>query len=394
MKKILIIGASILQLPAILKAKELGFYVGVVDYNPEAIGMQYADVFFHISTIDTEGILRTAQSFQPNGIMTLATDMPMRAIAVTTRELGLPGISLDTAIKSTDKGEMIKAFKENSVECPWFYIATNQDQFSEIKKSLTYPCIIKPTDNSGSRGVMVVHHASEIDNAYQYSRNSSRGGAVIIEEFLMGNEVSVEAMALQGKVHILAVTDKTTTGAPYFVEMGHSQPSVLPANDLLKIKDLATRAVQAVGIETGPAHVEIMLTKEGPKMIELGARMGGDCITSHLVPLSTGIDMVKATIELSIGEVPDLTPKIQKGSAIRYLDVPQGIIRDIKGVKEALAVDGMKEVVINKNIGDSVNAVHSSTDRVGYVIAQGKDAAEAINKCTEAINNLYLSTKE
>src|SRR5690554_2484008 len=113
MRKILIIGASVLQLPAILKAKEMGFYVGVVDFNPKAIGIKYADEFFNVSTIDTEGILKTAKIFQPLGIMTLATDMPMRSIAVVCRELNLPGIAVDTAIKATDKGEMIQAFKEH-----------------------------------------------------------------------------------------------------------------------------------------------------------------------------------------------------------------------------------------------------------------------------------------
>jgi biotin carboxylase len=393
MKKLLIIGASILQLPAIQKAKELGFYVGVIDYNPEAIGIKYADVFFNISTIDTVGILKTARSFNPNGIMTLATDMPMRAIAVTTQELGLPGITLDTAIKSTDKAEMIRAFKENSVECPWFYVANNILEFTEIKKKLVFPCIFKPTDNSGSRGVIVVHHLSELDDAYNYSRHNSRGGAVIIEEFLTGDEVSVEVMAVQGKVHILAITDKITTGAPYFVEMGHSQPSKLPATDLLKIKDLTVRAVKAVGIETGPAHVEIMLTKDGPKMIELGARMGGDCITSHLVPLSTGIDMIKATIELSMGQIPDLSPKFQKGNAIRYFNSTPGRIFKISGVEEAYKLEGIKEIVFTKKLGDTVTQIQSSTDRVGYVVAQNVGAGEAITTCEKAISEIKLLIK-
>lgn len=139
----------------------------------------------------------------------------------------------------------------------------------------------------------------------------------------------------KGKVHILAITDKLTTGAPYFVEMGHSQPSRLPEKDLLKIRDLTSRAIKAVGIENGPAHVEVMQTKQGPKMIELGARMGGDCITTHLVPLSTGIDMVKATIDIALGIEPDIIPKFSKGSAIRFFKVPCGVIESIEGVESS-----------------------------------------------------------
>jgi len=390
MKKILILGASILQLPAILKAKELGFHVGVVDYNPEGIGVPYADVFFDVSTIDTDAVLRTAQEFKPMGIITMATDMPMRAIARATTELGLPGISPETALKATDKGEMIKAFKTHSVEIPWFFIVPPDEDINKIKTRITFPCIMKPTDNAGSRGVILIKNPAEIDSAYIYSKQHSRAGAVIIEEYLTGSEVSVEIMVVQGTVHILAVTDKLTTGTPYFVEMGHCQPSQLPSSDLEKIKALAARAVRAVGIESGPAHVEIMLTQEGPKMIELGARMGGDCITSHLVPLSTGIDMVKATIDVATGQFPDLKPKVNKASAVRYFDTCQGTIAGIAGIEKAKKIVGIKEIIFTKTIGDSLCGIKSSIDRIGHVIAQADRAVDAIEVCNQAIGNIQV----
>ncbi|MBM4311226.1 MAG: ATP-grasp domain-containing protein [Deltaproteobacteria bacterium] len=370
----------------------MGFHVGVVDYNPEGIGVPFADIFFNVSTIDADAVLRTAQEFKPRGIMTMATDMPMRAIARATTALGLPGISPETALKATDKGEMIKAFKSHGVEAPWFFIVISKDDLNNVKPNITFPCIMKPTDNAGSRGVMLVTSPADVDSAYAYSRQHSRSGAVIIEEYLNGREVSVEIMVVQGMVHILAVTDKLTTGAPHFVEMGHCQPSQLPDQDLKKIKDLAKRAVRAVGIESGPAHVEIMLTREGPKMIELGARMGGDCITSHLVPLSTGIDMVKATIEVATGQLPDLAPKFNRGSAIRYCDIRQGTIVGITGVAEAKKISGIQEIVFTKKAGDRIGAIKSSTDRAGYVIAQADQAADAIASCNEALACIRVIT--
>lgn len=390
MKKVLIIGASVLQLPAIKKAKEMGFHVGVVDYNPEAMGIKHSDEFFNISTIDTPGILEVAKSFNPDGILTLATDMPMRSIAAVTKELGLPGISVESAIKTTDKGEMILAFKNHGVNSPWFYIVQNQDEFVEISERITYPCIIKPVDNAGSRGVTLVNSYSGLNEAYIYSKQHARNGSVIIEEYMTGNEVSVETMSVNGHVNVLAITDKMTTGAPHFVEMGHSQPSRLPQSTQNKIKNLAAEAIDAVGITNGPAHVEIMVTPEGPKMIELGARMGGDNITTHLVPLSTGIDMVKATIQVALGETPDLTPKFNKGSAIRYLKVEPGILKEISGIGEAKKLPGVKEIILTKNVGDNVTPVRSSTDRTGYVIAQGDNAENAINICKEAIDQLDI----
>jgi len=394
MKKLLIIGASILQLPAIKKAKELGHYVAVADFNPNAVGIPYADEFYNASTIDIEAICKVAQEFKPDGIMTLATDMPMRSIAAATSQLGLPGISMDTAIKSTDKGEMIKAFKEHGVESPWYFIIEQESQLQEVMPQIEYPCILKPTDNAGSRGVILVNSESELLEAYQYSVSQSRGGWVILEEYMTGPEVSVEVMVVEGEPHVLQVTDKLTTGAPNFVEMGHNQPSMLPLEEVERIKDLACRAVRSVGVNCGPSHVEIKLTPTGPKMVELGARMGGDCITTHLVPLSTGIDMIKATIDVSLGLTPDIAPTLHKGSAIRFLDAPCGVISSIEGVEDAKLVNGIQEVSLTKNIGDEVTEIHSSLDRCGFVIAQSGSANEAIEACEKGMEIIQVITKK
>lgn len=385
MNKLLIIGASILQLPAIKKAKELGYYVGVIDYDPNAIGIEFADEYFNVSTIDADGVAKVAKKFNPNGIMTLATDMPMRSVAKASKECNLPGITMDTAIKSTDKGEMIKAFELNGVEHPWYYIALTEEEFKLIADKVSYPCIMKPTDSSGSRGVVLVYDKEQLKNEYNYTKDNSRGGGVIIEEYLQGSEVSVEVMTTGGTPHVLQVTDKLTTGAPHFVEMGHSQPSRLGEDNVSKIKDLAIRAVKAVGIVDGPAHVEIMLTKDGPKMIELGARMGGDCITTHLVPLSTGIDMIKATIETACGVKPDIEQKLNKGSAIRYFDAPCGKIKSIDGIEDANKIDGVKEISFVKNVGDTLGKIGSSTDRLGFVIAQADTAEDAVKICEKVL---------
>ena len=393
MKKLLIIGASILQLPAIKRAKELGYYVAVIDYDPNAIGIPYADEYFNVSTIDIEGVAKKAEEFAPDGIMTLATDMPMRSIAAACERLGLPGISFDTAVKATDKGEMIKTFEAHGVEHPWYFILKDPAELDEAMERVTFPCISKPTDNSGSRGVMLIHNREELRDAVSYSAANGRSGGVIVEEFLRGQEVSVEIMVLNGVPHVLNVTDKLTTGAPHFVEMGHGQPSRLPSKDQDAIRDLACRAALAVGIGNGPAHVEIMLTDKGPRMIELGARMGGDCITTHLVPLSTGIDMVESTMRIACGETPDLEKKFHKGSAIRYFSCPVGTIAAIDGVEEARKVEGVREISFTKKIGDTVGAVGSSTDRVGFVIAQADTAEDAVKICEKACQTVRITVK-
>lgn len=390
MKRVLIIGASNLQMPAILKAKELGYYVATVDYNPKAVGIPYADEFFEVSTIDTEAVAQVVKEFKADGVMTLATDMPMRSVARAAEVCELPGISMDTAIKATDKGEMIKVFEANKVEHPWYFIALNKEDFENIKEKVSYPCIMKPVDNAGSRGVVLVHNLEELINEYDYTVSESRKGGVIIEEYMVGSEVSVEVMAVNGEPHILQVTDKITTGGPHFVEMGHTQPSRLGKENVDKIKNLASRAVKSIGIKDGPAHVEIMLTKEGPKMVEIGARMGGDCITTHLVPLSTGIDMVRSTIEIACGEQTDIKPKFNKGAAIRYFKTSKGVIKDIRGIERAKNIPGVIEISFTKSIGDCIGNVNSSIDRIGFVIAQGKNADDAEAICEQVLKEVSI----
>lgn len=392
MKRLLILGASALQLPAILKAKELGYYTVVVDYNPNAIGVKYADEFYNVSTTDIEGITNLAEKIMPDGIMTLATDLPMRALAFATTKLGLPGISFDTAIKSTDKGEMIKAFESFGVKHPWYLIINDNNELDRIISTIQFPCVIKPVDNAGNRGVCYINNKDELVQKYKYSFENSHSGRVIIEEYMEGQEVSVEIIVYNHDVHILAITDKLTLGKPYFVEIGHAEPSQQSENIIAAIKDLAIKAVQAIGINNSPAHVEIMVTKDGPKMVELGSRLGGGCITTHLVPLSTGIDMVKSVMNLSLGLEPDLNIMFNKGSALRHIIGVDGIIEGISGLDNARKVPGVVELTMMKNIGDEIHYFKNGADRIGYVIAQGENTSEAIAICEEALKMISIKT--
>lgn len=388
-------GAAIEQLPGIVAAKEMGYRVGVIDYNPNAVGIPHADEYFNVSTIDEEGVYEAGRQFGADGFLTLATDMPMRAVAKACERLGLAGISYETAAMATDKGRMMTAFKEHGIESPWYYIVNSEEEFEKIIHKVTYPCIIKPTDNAASRGVVLVSSEEEIRDAYRYSVGQSRAKSVIIEEYMCGDEVSVETLTYNEETHVLQVTDKLTTGAPHFVEIGHSQPSRLPVAMVAKIKDLAIRAVKALGITIGPAHIEIMVTREGPKLIELGARLGGDCITSHLVRLSTGVDMLKETIRTLCGEKPNLTVLYDKSAAIRFVmpDV-NGVFLGIKGMEAAKSVSGIEEINYILHKGDRLSGIHSSDDRLAYVIARSDTVEDAISSCIKAISEMTIEISE
>lgn len=400
MKKIMILGASILQLPAIEKAKEMGFDVIAVDMNPEAVGFSVPGVMKEvISTIDTPNILKAAKHYQIDGIMTLATDMPMVAVANVAKEMNLVGVSADTALKATNKAFMRDALKEAGVPIPlFFHVTTKEDYLEAVNKiqSAGYQCIIKPADSSGSRGIDLLsdYETDTIEKAYVYSKAVSRTGEIMVEEYMEGPEVSVETLSVDGVCHVIQITDKITTGAPYFVEMGHSQPSQLSNETKEKIERVAIAANHALGIENGPSHTEIKVTNDGPKVVELGARLGGDNITTHLVPLSTGVDMVECTIRIALGEKPDLIPKYQKGSAIRYFKADHGKIIQINGIDEASKLDGIQQISVVHGIGEVINGIKSSGDRVGFAIAQANSASNAIVICEKANKMIHVEVED
>lgn len=398
MKRIMILGASILQLPAIRKAKEMGIQVIAVDMNPNAIGFKESDVICEtISTIDTDGVLKAARKYAIDGIMTLASDMPMSTVAAVASELGLVGVSKRTALNATNKAEMRKCFEMHDVPIPEYYRVNDMEEYLHAVKHFTQKCIVKPADNSGSRGVILLSNLQDseyVQNAYHYSKQFSKDGVLVVEEYMEGPEVSVETLSLDGKCHVIQITDKITTGAPYFVEMGHTQPSGLSEKIKSQIEKVTIAAVQAVGIQDGPSHTEIIVTADGPKIVELGARLGGDNITTHLVPLSTGVNMVECSIRIALNEKLDLNRVWDKGAAIRYFQTGIGKIKSITGVESAGTLEGIKQISIVHGIGDCAAEIRSSVDRVGFVIAQGENAEMAVSRCERAMRLINIEVED
>lgn len=396
MKKIMILGASILQVPAIEKAIDMGLEVIAVDMDSNALGFKIPDVKKEIiSTIDIESVMSAAKKHNIDAIMTLASDMPIMTVAKVSKKLGLVGVDLDTAIKATNKSKMRESLKSFGVPVPLFYKVDSLDKCIKAVNKIKdkgYKCILKPADNSGSRGIVLLPDFNEktINIAYNYSKNNSRNKIVMVEEFMEGPEVSVETISVDGKCNIIQITDKITTGAPYFVEMGHSQPSQLPDSIKDKIKEITIAANKAIGIISGPSHTEIKITKNGPKIVEIGARLGGDNITTHLTPLSTGVDMVESCIKIALGETPDIRIKYDKASAIRYFDQSHGRIKSIRGVEEASKLPGIIQISIIHGKDHIINGIKSSSDRVGFVIGQADDCKGAISTVIKALSLIKI----
>lgn len=381
-KRVMVVGASPLQLPLIEKVKEKGYFLAVADMNKNAIGVKLADIFYEVSTTDEIGIYESAKEFQADAIVTIATDMPMRAIAYACEKLKLNSISYETAKNATDKGLMIKAFKKNSVPHPKFLIIGFNDDVDIYKRlidqKIEFPCICKPTDSSGSRGVMLIEDQSQLFKAIKYSREYSKSGNIIVEELLSGLEISVETVIIKNQVHVLAITEKLTTGKPHFVELGHLEPARISCLIKKQVEVIAAKACQSLGIVNGVAHVEMMITDTGPKVIEVGARMGGDYITSDLVPLSTGIDMMDIMLKIALGDRIHIPKSLSKVSMIIYLVAKQGELVSIFGLDKVKEMRNVVKVNLNIEVGQKIGLIKSSSDRIGSVIICADSLDEAL----------------
>ncbi|MBR3397284.1 MAG: ATP-grasp domain-containing protein [Lachnospiraceae bacterium] len=393
MKSIFILGASRLQVPAIKKAKERGLFVYAIDYDPNAVGIAFADKFLEISTIDKEAVYKAALEYKPDYIITSTSDMPVRTVSWVCEKLNMKtDISYQGALYATDKVAMRKRMKDCGVPIPEFHEVGSLSEFIETADSMPSRFILKPSDNAASRGVILIdkNDNPDYEQLYKYCTGFSRGGAVLVEEFMEGPEVSVESFSVNGEPHIITITDKIVTELPFFVELGHTEPSRLSAEQQKDILKVADSAIRAIGMENGPTHTEIKVTPTGAKLVEIAARLGGDFITSRLVPLSTGVDMTDCSFASLSGEEVQCECRFHRGAAIRFIQGKKGVLSEIRGCSVSRNMPGIEEVEIYMNPGDSIRKPENSSDRVGHIIATGRDAEEASKNAEEALKQIEV----
>ena len=367
-KKVAIIGASYLQAPLIYCAKRNGYETHVFAWRKGDVGEKLADYFYPISIVDKEMILTKCREINIDGICSIASDLATITVNYVANKMGLSGNSMECTRLSTNKYEMRKALEDYGLPCPAYVLV---DENTEIEKiDISYPSIIKPTDRSGSRGVKLINSFEEIKPAIDEAVEQSFEKKALIEEYVEGDEYSVEYVSFHGVHHFLACTYKYTTGAPRFVERGQFEPADLSEECLNKIRAIVEKALDALGITNSASHSEIKIDSTGEiTIIEIGARMGGDLIGSHLVKESTGVDMVKAVLEIALGIDPDLTP-VSKGNAagVRFI-IDASDIEDFKKVQEECP-----EILIQSDIDMISNvSVRDSSDRLGYFLMHSPD---------------------
>ena len=361
-KKLAIIGGSYLQLPIVKKAKDMGIEIHCFSWRNGAICADVADFFYPISIIEKEEILKMFQEIEIDGITTIASDTAVVTVNYVASRMGLRSNPDEYSEVTTNKYKMRQCFMDNDVPSPKFALVDNDNHYQI--SGFKFPLIVKPTDRSGSRGVEKVLDPVQLEEAIIRARKESFEHKAIIEEFVTGREVSVESISYQGKHYILQITDKVTTGAPFFVELEHHQPSSLPEDIKLRIRDIVLHALDALHIKYGASHSELKITEDGDiKVIEIGARMGGDFIGSNLVQLSTGYDFLKGVIEVALGEFhqPQITEHNYSG--VYFLS------EETKSLMPVIENRRDYPEIVEADITDSeLRHIECSGDRSGYLI--------------------------
>jgi len=374
-KSILIFGGGILQQYLIDKAKAKGLFTIVIDPDENAFCKNRSDIFKVVNGKDVELTLKTAKDYNVSGIVTTATDKPLVMMATIAEKLCLPFYSVNTAINSTDKLKMKEIFNKNDISCAKGVEVENVTDYSD-----SFPIIVKPRDNSGSRGVYFCKNSEELESVFNEVKKFTSKETVLIEEYIEGQEYSIESLHFDGRHQVIQITEKTTTPFPYNVELEHKQPAQLSQTLKNEISQIIEKIGVSFNFENCASHTELKINDRGEiKIIETSPRLGGDYITSHLVPLSTGVDIESLLLDIALGVNIKIPKLLNNASMVYFFHFPSGekYLKTDK-LNSIRNMEGIVDFEFQLKEGDIIPIIKSSLDRYGHIIIQNKNYNEML----------------
>lgn len=367
-KNLAIIGASYLQLPLIEKAQEMGYKTHAFAWAANDVGETAADCFYPISIIEKDAIVEKCREIGICGVCSIASDLAAVTVNYVADKLGLVGNSMECTAVSTNKHLMRKRFEACGDPSPKSYLVDESTDIDAL--NLEYPVIVKPTDRSGSRGIFKLESSVGLKDAIREATSHGFEKKALVEEYVDGQEYSVEYISYNGRHTFLAMTQKYTTGAPHFIETAHLEPAPVSEETLSRVKAVVEHALNSLEIRNGASHSELKIDERGNiKIIEIGGRMGGDCIGSDLVYYSTGVDYVKAVISVACGDEPDLEPQLQPFPVKSIFILSNEDLKTYLSLKENHPETIVREVFIEEELLDGTT---NSSDRAGCYIVRAE----------------------
>lgn len=385
MKKLLMLGGGFLQKYVIRKAQTMGYYVLCLDADPNAVGFAIADEHAVINIVDEEACLAYARDKQVDGVLTAATDFSVLTMSRIAEELHLPGINYQSAKVIKNKALVRKRlFEANADDTGISYEVDSVEDIADILPKIKFPVMMKPVDGSGSRGASKVEKAEDFVKAAEFAMNGSITHRAVAEPFVKGKEYGVESFVDNGVIHVLGVMQKDMTLPPYYAELGHAIPSGLTAELETKVKACVHRAIIALGVNHGSVNMDLLITNEGNvHIVDVGARMGGNLIGSHIIPMGTGIDYMGNMIRAAVGDTTNWKPEWQpKPVATRLLALTPGRIKKLPNF-DKMAAECNVLIEHHLHVGDTITPYRTNLDGCGYVVASNLDVSLSIEQAAE-----------
>ncbi len=398
-KVILILGAGIMQIPAITKAKEKGWYVAVADADDRAAGRPLADRFDRVDLKDEEGMVRLAKILKSetglDGVFTAGTDFSA-TVAKVAEVCGLPGIPYETALNASNKARMRSVFSRRAIPSPSFFECTrelfqNEKTIEQIVHAVEFPAVVKPVDNMGARGIRRVDTVDELVPALSEAIRSSKSGTAIVEEYMDGAEYSLDALIYNGEITLTGLADRYICYPPYFVEMGHTIPANGSESTLAEVTGLFFKGIEALGLTMGAAKGDMKMTSKGPMVGEIAARLSGGFMSGWTYPYCSGVDLTGAALNIAVGHPPgDLSPRWDKVSSERaFISIP-GIVDEIVGTDKAETLPDVEELFVRCEAGSEVVFPRNNVEKCGNVIAVSSSRNMAETRSGEACASIIV----
>lgn len=400
MKKILILGAGIYQVPLIKTAKRLGIYSIAVSIPGNYPGFALADKVYYENTTDFEKVLEIAKAEKIDGIVTAGTDVAVITIGKVCDALGLTGLSERAAVIATDKLRMKEVYEAGGVRTARYrkVYFDNEDYAADLA-ALELPLMFKSVDSSGSRGIIKVNSPDEYDSAREYVKASTRSDYFIVEEFIDGEEFGAQAFVRNGKVEfILPHGDyvfKGDTGVP----VGHFAPFDLPEEVIEDAKKQLVGAIKAMELDNCAINADFIMKDGKTYVLELGGRSGATCL-AELTAIYYDFDYYEKILLTALGEEVDFAPG-PAALTSEYGGVPNAsklLISDRDGVIVSQTNDNppdpdICEVQFDYKPGDEVHKFKVGPHRIGHVITKGKSLDDAVALLDKAMKNVHIEVQ-
>jgi biotin carboxylase len=388
-RRLLVLGAGAGQIGLLEAAQARGLHVIAVDRDPAAPGFHHADRRAIVSVEDESAIDRLAAAEQVHGVIAPGIDFPVAIAARIAARHNLPH-PLEPAVAqlATSKLRQRESLREAGVPHVPYRVCAALVEAEQAAVELGLPCVVKPPDRQGQRGLSFVDTAQDVPRAFATALEAARGNVVLVERLVRGRELTVNAFSLDGRFYPLTVTDRLLAEPPAFgVALAHAWPSELPEQDVGAAVELARAAAEAIGIRNGPTYTQVLIGEEGPLMGELAARLGGGH-DAELCQSALDVDLNGLALAAALGDdidAGDLAPTPMAGGAcIRFLVSSEGTLDAIDGVEGAESEAGVVWVRVYCEPGAALGPLRHGSDRVGALLAVGDTRADALTRSERA----------